>query len=51
MADTADRLYDETVRLGFGDEDMAAVVRAIEHRTESSSDLPGGGRRPGALED
>lgn len=51
MADTADRLYDETVRLGFGDEDMAAVIRAIEHRTESSSDAPDGDRRPGALED
>jgi len=33
MVELADRLYAETVELGFGHEDMAAVVRALEART------------------
>lgn len=33
MAELADRLYAEAVELGFGHEDMAAVVRALEART------------------
>ena len=33
LTELADRLYAETVELGFGHEDMAAVVRAFEART------------------
>ncbi len=33
LTDLADQLYAETVELGYGDEDMAAVVRALEART------------------
>jgi 3-hydroxyisobutyrate dehydrogenase len=33
LAVEADRLYAETVELGFGHEDMAAVVRALEARS------------------
>lgn len=33
MAELADALYAETLDLGFGDEDMAAVVRALEARS------------------
>jgi 3-hydroxyisobutyrate dehydrogenase len=33
LTDLADRLYAETVELGYGGEDMAAVVRALEART------------------
>lgn len=35
MARLADRLYQEALQLGFGHDDMAAVVRAIEARTEA----------------
>src|SRR4051794_6337195 len=34
MAELADDLYAETVALGYGEQDMAAVVRAFEARTE-----------------
>ncbi|MFU0507423.1 NAD(P)-dependent oxidoreductase [Pseudaminobacter sp. NGMCC 1.201702] len=33
LLDVSHDLYDETVRLGFGHEDMAAVVKAIQART------------------
>jgi 3-hydroxyisobutyrate dehydrogenase len=33
MVELADALYAETVQLGYGHEDMAAVVRALETRT------------------
>ncbi|MBW8732528.1 MAG: NAD(P)-dependent oxidoreductase [Terrabacter sp.] len=33
LTDLTDQLYAETVELGYGDEDMAAVVRALEART------------------
>jgi 3-hydroxyisobutyrate dehydrogenase len=35
MVDLADDLYAETLALGYGQEDMAAVVRALEARTEA----------------
>lgn len=34
LLDVSHALFDETVALGHGDEDMAAVLRAIEARTE-----------------
>jgi 3-hydroxyisobutyrate dehydrogenase len=36
IVELADELYLETVGLGFGDEDMAAVIRAHEARTASA---------------
>ncbi|MDQ0376844.1 NAD(P)-dependent oxidoreductase [Amycolatopsis thermophila] len=36
LLDVCHALYGETVRLGYGDEDMAAVVRAIESRTDGT---------------
>ena len=35
LMDVCHALYGETVRLGHGDEDMVAVVRAIEARTQA----------------
>jgi 3-hydroxyisobutyrate dehydrogenase len=40
MVELADRLYVETMQLGFGDEDMAAVVRAHEARTGAGGPAP-----------
>jgi len=37
ITELADRLYAETVELGFGSEDMAAVVRALEARTAAGN--------------
>ena len=37
ITELADRLYAETVELGFGGEDMAAVVRALEARTAGNT--------------
>ena len=37
ITDLADRLYAETVQLGYGHEDMAAVVRALEARTAAGN--------------
>ena len=37
FTELADRLYAETVELGFGGEDMAAVVRALEARTAGNT--------------
>jgi 3-hydroxyisobutyrate dehydrogenase len=37
LTDLADRLYAETVELGYGGEDMAAVVRALEARTAAQA--------------
>lgn len=34
LLDTCFELYTETLKLGHGGEDMAAVVRAIEARTD-----------------
>ncbi|HWK67792.1 MAG TPA: NAD(P)-dependent oxidoreductase [Rhizobiaceae bacterium] len=37
LLDASHELYRETVKLGFGDADMAAVVKAIEGRTRSGA--------------
>lgn len=43
LLDACHALYGETVALGHGSADMAAVVRAIEARTEAASAAPTGG--------
>nr|WP_286170183.1 NAD-binding protein [Actinospica acidiphila] len=37
LLDVCHALFEETVTLGHGDEDMAAVLRALEARTEAAS--------------
>lgn len=47
MVELADALYAETLALGFGDEDMAAVVRALEARTDATSNAAPDARSTG----
>jgi 3-hydroxyisobutyrate dehydrogenase len=42
LLDAAHELFRETVALGYGGEDMAAVVRAIEARTDAGAAVPRG---------